>query len=318
MAAGHPRRGGRQRRPRRRRDRQFAGDRVPAQPGPHLLAARDLRRRRHQLVPGRPGDPGLADAPGALADGPGGRLIALTSGGTAELGTAGGTAWTRLSSPAALAATPAGKACGVAGLTAAVFGSGIPMLAANCSPPGIAGIFASRGGSWRAAGPAVPRSLAGEEINVVRLTAADGVVALLRAGIRRGHQPAGRLAGRQRPGLDPVGPAAHRDGPASRDVIRPGEGGRCDIGRGPRDDAGRAGIIVARAPRAARVDGRACPRAGRTVDALAAHAGTFSDWRLGPRGPGSGTGGSGSSRPGTAGWSLAQTITVTIPYGSSG
>ena len=57
---------------------------------------------------------------------------------------------------------------------------------------------------------------------------------------------------------------------------------------------------------------------GGTVDALAAHAGTFSDWRLGPRGPGSGTGGSGSTRPGTAGWSLAQTIHVTIPYGSSG
>ena len=63
--------------------------------------------------PAGPVTPGLADAPDALAAGPGGRLIALTSDGTAELGMAGGTAWTRLSSSAALAATPAGKACSV-------------------------------------------------------------------------------------------------------------------------------------------------------------------------------------------------------------
>ena len=70
------------------------------------------------------------------------------------------------------------------GLTAAAFGgSGVPMLAANCSRTGVAGMFADRGGSWQAAGPAVPGSLAGEDIDVVRLTAAGaGVVALLRAG----------------------------------------------------------------------------------------------------------------------------------------
>ncbi len=37
------------------------------------------------------------------------------------------------------------------------------------------------------------------------------------------------------------------------------------------------------------------------VDAIAAHGGTFADWRLAP-----------------TGWSQAQTIHVTIPYGSSG
>ena len=40
---------------------------------------------------------------------------------------------------------------------------------------------------------------------------------------------------------------------------------------------------------------------GGQVDAIAAHASTFTDWRLAP-----------------AGWNQQQTIRVTIPYGSSG
>jgi hypothetical protein len=56
---------------------------------------------------------------------------------------------------------------------------------------------------------------------------------------------------------------------------------------------------------------------GSRVDALAAHGGTLSDWRLGPRSAGSGTGGSGTAGVGPAGWRLAQTVHVTIPYGSS-
>ena len=40
--------------------------------------------------------------------------------------------------------------------------------------------------------------------------------------------------------------------------------------------------------------------AGGQVDAIAAHAGTFTDWRLAP-----------------SGWGEQQTIHVTIPYGSS-
>ncbi len=270
--------------------------------------------------PAGPVTPGLADAPDALAPGPGGRLIALTSGGTAELGTAGGTAWTRLSSSAALAATPAGKACGVAGLTAAVFGgSGVPMLAANCSRPGIAGIFAGRGGSWRAAGPAVPRSLAGEEIDVVRLTAAGGgVVALLRAGSGAdtsllaawpgGSGRAWTLSAPLRIGTAPLRATSFGPGKAAGVILAGGHGATL---AGPGSSWRALPALPAwTAALALGPDG--------TVDALAAHASTFSDWRLGPRGRGSGTGGSGSTRPGTAGWSLAQTIHVTIPYGSSG
>ena len=69
-----------------------------------------------------PVSPGLAEAPDALASGPGGRLIALTSGGTAELGPSTGARWTRLASVRAVTRTAAGQACGLTGFTAATFG----------------------------------------------------------------------------------------------------------------------------------------------------------------------------------------------------
>jgi len=68
-----------------------------------------------------PVNPGLADVPGALGAGPGGRLIALTSSG-AELGRHDGATWTRLITARALAATPAAQPCQVTGLTAVAFG----------------------------------------------------------------------------------------------------------------------------------------------------------------------------------------------------
>jgi hypothetical protein len=244
-----------------------------------------------------PVNPGLADVPDALAAEPDGRLVALTSGG-AELGQPLGTSWTRLSSSRALAATPAGKACGIAGLTAAAFGTaGTPMLAASCAHPGIVGIFADSGGRWRAAGPALPSALAREDIEVLRLAAAGtGLVALLRAGTG--------------PGASVV--AAWYDGgkwtvsaPLRTPAVR-----STAIGPG-----GSFGIIL-NATHAATLAGPgaswhalpALPQWAATlalgpsgqVDAIAAHGGTFTDWRLAP-----------------TGWSSAQTIHVTIPYGSS-
>lgn len=244
-----------------------------------------------------PVNTGLAAVPDALAAGPDGRLVALTSRG-AELGQPLGTAWTHLSSSQALAATPAGKACGVVGLTAAAFGTaGTPMLAASCSRPGVAGIFTDSGGRWDAAGPAVPAALAREDIEVLRLAAVDtGLVALLRAGTG----PAASVV------------AAWYDGgkwTVSAPLRTPAVGSTA-IGPG-----GSVGIIL-NARRAATLAGPggswhtlpALPTWAATlalgssgqVDAIAAHAGTFTDWRLA-----------------AAGWSRAQTINVTIPYGSS-
>lgn len=126
---------------------------------------------------------GLAAVPSALAAGPGGRLIALTNRGLAEMSAPGGTGWTRLASVASLAATPAGRSCGLKSLTAAAFSlSGMPLLAGQCASPGVAGIFAYAGGSWHPAGPAMPAALAQQRISVMQLaTAGRRTIALLTA-----------------------------------------------------------------------------------------------------------------------------------------
>jgi hypothetical protein len=243
-----------------------------------------------------PVNPGLADVPDALAADPSGSLIALTSGG-AELGQHGGAAWTRLITARALAATPAGQPCQVTGLTAVAFGrAGAPVLGAGCGRPAFAGIFTESGGRWHAAGPAVPNVRG--DVEVLRLAAVGtGLVALLRAGT----------------GPDATTVAAWYDGnrwtlsaPLRTGIVR-----STAIGPG-----GSVGIIL-NATHAATLAGpgapwRALPAlprwaatlalgAGGQVDAITAHAATFTDWRLSP----------------AAGWSQGQTIRVTIPYGSS-
>jgi hypothetical protein len=237
---------------------------------------------------------GLTDAPDALAAGPDGSLIALTSGG-AELGQRLGAAWTRLLSTRSLAATQAGQACRVTSLTAAAFtGSGVPVLAASCGRPGDAGIFTDRGGHWLATGPAVPASLARADVDVLRLTAAGpGLVALLRAGSRI---VAAWYDGTRWTVSAPL-PATTLKSTAI------GPGGSVGVILNGRHGATLAG------PGAAWHALPALPKWAATlalgssgqVDAIGVNGGTFWDWRLAP-----------------AGWSLAQKIHVDIPYGSSG
>jgi hypothetical protein len=242
--------------------------------------------------PAGPLNSGLTDAPDALAAGPDGSLIALTSGG-AELGQRLGAAWRRLVSTHSLAATQAGKACGVTSLTAAAFtGSGAPILAASCSRPGVAGIFADRGG-WDAAGPAVPASLARQDIDVLRLTAAGpGLVALLRAGSRI---VAAWYDGSRWTVSAPLAATTLTStaiGPGgSIGVILNGSHGATLAGPGAAWHA-----LPSLPKRAATL---ALGSSGQ-VDAIAASGATFADWRLA-----------------AAGWSLAQKIHVDIPYGSS-
>jgi hypothetical protein len=248
-----------------------------------------------------PVTPGLADAPDALASGSGGRLIALTGGETAELGTNTGKAWTRLANVGAISATPAGGDCGLTGFTAAAFArSGVPMLAGSCSRPGTAGIFADHGGSWQEAGPAVPRSLTGEDIDVLRLTATGtGVVALLQAGsgastsLIAAWSDAGgwALSAPLRIGASAIRSTSSGPGQAVAVLLAGGQG---ETLYGP----GSSWRALPRLPSSAVA--LALGPHGR-VDALTAHAGTFPDWQL-EAGPS---------------WRLTQTIQVTIPYGSS-
>jgi hypothetical protein len=263
-----------------------------------------------------PVSPGLASAPDALAAGPGGQVIALTGGGGVQLGSGSGASWKRLSSLPALAATPAGRACGLTGLTATAFtSSGTPVLAGNCSRAGIAGVFTGSdisGQGWQAAGPSLPASLARDEIDVLRLAeTGTGLVALLRAG---GGPRASLVVAFWQPGTATSGStgsgagtwtmsAPLRIGTSQLESTTVGPGWAIGVTLNGNRGATLAGPGLAwqAVPALPRWTATLALGPAGAVDAIAAHLGTFSDWRL---------------QPGS-GWTLAQTVHVEIPYGSS-
>ena len=121
-------------------------------------------------------DAGLADTPGAIAVGPSGRTLALLQDGTIEAAPTAGSAaagrWAPLTTLKALAASAAGRACGLEGVTAVSFGPDEnPMAAGSCARPGAAGVFTDAGGTWRSAGLALP---AGGRARVLGLTSLPG------------------------------------------------------------------------------------------------------------------------------------------------
>ena len=141
----------------------------------------------HTWAAGAP-DPGLASVPDALAAAPdGGQLITLERDGRVDLGRPSAAGRPGLTSTAALARTPAGRACRLSGLTAVAFSpAGAPLLAGQCARPGVVGVFADQGGAWHTAGPALPSPLSGQGIEVLRLTRSGSqLTALLRAGAGR-------------------------------------------------------------------------------------------------------------------------------------
>jgi hypothetical protein len=263
-------------------------------------------------APGGPVSPGLSDVPGALAAGPGDRLIALTDGGGVDLGRGGGTRWTRLASARGLAATAAGRACGLGGVTAAAFAAdGTPLLGGTCGKPGVAGIFAWRGGTWRAAGPALPAALAGRDVSVLRLGSAansggGGAVAVLAVG--RGAEAGVVVAWSAGGGggwrLSPV-LAAGSLRVRSASLWPDGSAGLVLSGRHGARGATIAGPGGSWAVLPALPAGVAtlAPGAGGGVEALTVERSTMRAWRLGG---------------GVAGWSEFQQVRVSIPYGSSG
>ena len=257
---------------------------------------------------GSPVNPGLADVPDALAGGPGGQLIALSQGGQAQLGTHGGATWTRLASVPSLAATAAGRACGLTGLTAAAFSSSGPLLAGSCDRPGIAGIFARRGGSWRAAGPLMPAPLTGLDVTVLAMTTAGARTgALLQSGtgasaaVLAAWSPDG---GRR---WQTSAPLATGTAPVRSASFGPDGAVGLVLGRGQSQVRG----VTLAGPAGPWRTLPALPRWTATLavgpagqlDALTAHASSFADWQLPAR---------------AAAWTNVQAIQVTIPYGSSG
>lgn len=249
-------------------------------------------------------DAALADVPDALAADPAsGRLLALLADGTAELSGRGGTGWTTLATRRSLTASAAGTRCGLRELTAATFSaSGVPLLAGSCSHPGTAGVFASTGGAWRLAGPALPASLARQDVTVLRLIrTADGAVALLQAGTGQ----AARLLAAWSAGNGShwaLSPQLRLNG-ATVTSASFGPGGTAGIVL-----TGNRGQTITRAGSWRSLP--ALPPGTATLalgpggtDALAVHRTLLTVWRL---------------APGDAAWSKAQAISVPIQFGSSG
>jgi hypothetical protein len=268
---------------------------------------------------------GLAAVPSALAAGPGGRLIALTNRGLAEMSAPGGTGWTRLASLASLAATPAGRSCGLKSLTAAAFSlSGMPLLAGQCAAPGVTGIFAYAGGSWHPAGPAMPAALAQRRISVLQLaTAGRRTVALLTATAPGGAasltagwaSSSGRWAlsdalqlGSARVLSTAAGTAAGPFPALAASVAKPRA-------------ASAAGVILSTGRAETVVDGAGWqqlptlpPHAaalvlgpGRQISVLAPDGGVLTAWNL-----------TAAARTHAVTWTRTQAMKVPIPFGSSG
>ncbi len=252
-----------------------------------------------------PLDGALADVPDALAAAPGsGNLLALLTDGTAELAAPGYTSWTALATRRSLAATPAGRRCGLQDLTAAAFAPpGTPLLAGSCGRPGTAGIFAGTGGTWHAAGPAIPAALAGQDITVSRLTqTGQGLAALLAAGTG----PAASLLAAWSAddgGHWTLSPPLPLHGAALASASF-GPGGAAAV----ITTASHGEIIASTGsswrPLPPLPPGTAtlAPGPGGTADALAVHRGTLTIWHLAPN---------------AAAWTRVQVIRVPIQYGSS-
>jgi hypothetical protein len=253
-----------------------------------------------------PLDAALADVPDALAAAPGsGHLLALTAGGTATVAAPGYTSWTTLATLRSLAATPAGKRCGLQSVTAATFSpAGLPLLGGTCGRPGTAGIFNGTGGTWRAAGPALPAALASQRVQVLRLTStATGTAALLEAGTG----PTGSLLAAwsadsgshwalsppfQLNGATPISVSFGPGNTAA--VVLSGNRGETIAGPAaawqslPALPAGTATLA---------------PGAAGGLDALAVKSTRLTVWQL---------------APGSGAWARAQAISVPIQFGSSG
>ena len=142
---------------------------------------------------GKEWTPGLLDAdlandPGAIAVDPSGQALALLQDGTIKAAPTAGAAatgqWSELTTRQALAASAAGRECGLQALEAVSFGPGkTPMAAGSCERPGVAGVFTDTSGTWQSAGLALPAAYRGDQAQVLGLAATSGGnVALLLAG----------------------------------------------------------------------------------------------------------------------------------------
>jgi hypothetical protein len=259
-------------------------------------------------------DANLADVPDALAVAASGQALALLDDGsieeapTAAAATAGH--WSPVTTLGALAASAPGHACGLAGVGAVSFGvNDTPMAGGSCVRRGVAGVFAESGGTWQAAGPALPAAFGADQVQVLGLASAlGGTSALMAAGTGLLAAWSDGVAGSAwtvsapvavPAGTGPAGAAAVRAsgfGPAGSVWVLLG-GGRAEVIGG----TGGAWRALPAVPAGTQT---LAPVAGGGYDALAVSGSRLTVWQLGPA-------------PGAA-WVQVQVIDVPIEYGSSG
>jgi len=257
----------------------------------------------------------LAAEPDALAVDPGGRALALAtngSGGEVLASSAGLASWSQVTTTSGLGASSAGRACGLASMTAVGWVAGHSVIGGDCRRAGVVGIFTGPQGGWHLAGPTLPVSLADGSIGVLGLQrTTSGLCALLAVSAARGTSlvAAWVTAGS---GTWSVSPALQI---GSKRVLSFGPDGRMGLfvlssGSTPSrstsfdsvevlSGAGAAwrGLPTAPAHTATMVFGAA----GR-VDALVVEDTVFTDWGLAPA---------------TGRWTREQVMNVPIQFGSS-
>ena len=251
-------------------------------------------------------DADLADVPDALAVGASGQTLALLHDGSIEEAPTAAAAtaahWSPLTTLGALAASAPGHACGLAGVNAVSFGvNDTPMAGGSCARRGVAGVFAESGGSWQAAGPALPAAFGGDQVQVLGLASAPGgTSALMVAGtdlVAAWSDAAGWTVSA------PVAAGTVRAsgfGPAGSVWVL--LGGRRAEAIGGTGGAWRALPAVPAGTQTL------APVTGAGYDALAVSGSRLTVWQLGAA-PATGA---------SASWVKVQVINVPIEYGSSG
>ena len=253
----------------------------------------------------------LASVPDALAGTDGGnQLLDLSTSGRVTTGSFSGSAWRTFATEASVAGSAPGRACGVTALTAVAYTpSGGPLVGGSCSRPGVAGIFSRSGSAVTAAGPALPASLSGMPVRVLRLmTDRSATMTLVQAGT---GQSAIVLAGwRDAAGKWTVSAALPLRGATVRTSAFSASGSvgvLLSDGKGATVLSAGAGRTWQDMPTLPSVPGErsatfAFP-AGQQPELLTASAGTMTAWQLATSG---------------RAWSRIQTVKVPIQYGSSG
>jgi hypothetical protein len=258
-------------------------------------------------------DAGLADAADSLAVVSGsGQQFALLGNGAIEGALSGaaspsGSGWSKLAAPGSIAASAPGKSCGLSSVDAITVTPSAELLAGGaCDNPGTAGIFGYSGGTWHAAAPVLPGTVARDRVQVLRLTATPpGNVALVLAGtdLFAAWTSNGGTRWTVSPplatGAAHLSSAAFGSGGAVGVLLSSGKTAAASgpgspwqaLPAAPPDTA-----VLAFTPSAAR-----SAKAGQ-VEALAAAGAKLTVWQL--------------SAP-AGSWTSIQTITVPIQYGSS-